>query len=171
MSAIIEARGPVIEALRRYDPGLRVRWSHEKKCWAVDAPFTHPNPNVIPKPIKFQRIGNGDYWIETLLPEYSERNIQYRDRRYVVCWAKRVTHRLLDAIVKRDGQRFKRGIVGVFDKNQADTAAGKRKEATFAKGERVYAAWDRFKFDRRKLGAGAEDGTGVSIKGMNMEAE
>ncbi len=167
MSRIIEARGPVVEALRRYDSGLRVRWSHEKKQWAVDAPFNLPNPNVIPKPVKFYRIGSGDHWVETLLPEYSERNIQYKDRRYVVCWVKRLTPALVPAIARRDAQRNKKGLVGVFDEDLAARTAQKKTEEKQSREARVYSGYDRFKFDLRK-NPNAEDGTGVSIKGMKL---
>lgn len=173
MSRIIEARGPVVEALQRYDPGLRVRWSHEKEKWAVDAKFDLPNPNVLPKPVKFFRVGAGDFWQEVLLPEYSERNIQYTDHTYVVCYAKKVDWPLLWAIVNRDSHRHKNGLVGMFDQEMATRDAVKSKKQKHATSERVYAAWDRFRFDLRK-NPNAEDGTGVSIKGyerQKLEAE
>ncbi len=163
---IIEACGPVVEALKRYDPGLRVRWSHEKKKWAVDAKFFLPNPNVLPKPVRFLEIGP-DQWLETLLPEYSERNIQYRDHTYVVCWARKVDWPLLRAVASRDAQKFKKGLAGALDQEMASQAIAKEKTAKSVKDERVYAAWDRFKFDRRK-NPNAEDGTGTSIKGMKL---
>lgn len=159
----------MVAALKRYDSGLRVRWSPEKRCWAVDAPYSVPNPNVIPKPVKFYRIGNADHWVETLLPENSERNIQYRDKRYVVCWAKKITMALFNAIARRDSHRYGKGAVGLFDAELAKQDAKKSADTKRRKDERIYAGWDRFKFDLRR-NPNAEDGTGVSIKGMNLEA-
>lgn len=156
----------MVDALRRYDPGLRVRWSPEKKKWAVTAPFNAPNPNVIPKPVRFVRVGTaGDFYEEVLLPENSERNIQYRTRTYVICWATRLTPALIPAIAQRDSHRSKKGLVGLFDQEIAATDARKKKELRARTDERVYAGWDRFKFDLRK-NPNAEDGTGVSIKGV-----
>lgn len=165
MSRIIEARGPVVAALKRYDPGLRVRWSHERKRWAVDAPYAEQTaPAAIPAPVRFERIEDGSHWVARLLPEYSERNIQYRDRRYVVCWATRLTRDLVGAIARRDSHRVRRGLVGLLDEDMAVRDAEKAKTERRTTQDRVDAGYDRFKFNLRK-DPNAEDGTGVSIKG------
>jgi hypothetical protein len=168
MPRIIEASGPVVAALKRYDPGLRVRWSWEKRKWAVDAPFAEStDPRAIPKPVRFEQVDGTGHWVARLMPEYSERNIQFRDNRYVVCWAKRLTPALVSAIAKRDSHRVKKGLVGLFDRDQAERIDEKKKATRRATDERVYSGWDRFKFDLRK-NPNAEDGTGVSTKGMKL---
>lgn len=169
MSRIIEARGPVVEALKRYDPGLRVRWSHEKKKWAIDAPYNIPNPNEIAKPVKFYRVGEGDHWLETLLPEYSERNFEYKDKRYVVAWAKKVTWSLLQAIANHDTYRHRKGAVGMLNDELKARDTKKAKDFKSRRDDRVYEGWHQFKHNLRR-NPNLEDGTGTSIKGMKWEA-
>lgn len=159
------ARGPAVAALQRYDPGLRVRWSHEKGKWAVDAPYGN-GPVALPPPVRYERIGDTNQYVEHLMPEYSERYIGFKDRRYVVCFAKTVDWPLFSAIVQRDSHRQSKRAVGLFDKVMREQQEAKARQEQYERSERVYQGWDRFKFDRRKLGPGAEDGTGVSIKGM-----
>ena len=167
---IIEARGPVVAALKRYDPGLRVRWSHERKQWAVDAPFAeNTDPRFIPKPVRFEKIedGEGEHWVARLMPEYSERSMQFRDKRYVVCWAKNLTREILGAVRRCDSHRPGMGnLVKLFDHEIVMAEESKKKSRIAATDERVYTAWDKFKFHLRK-NPNAEDGSGVSIKGKN----
>lgn len=162
---IIEARGPVVDALKRHDPGLRVRWSHEKREWAVDAPFKVPDNAWMVPPVFFERVGNTDNYIEHLLPEYSDRNISYQDRRYVIVWSKTVDWRLYRKIVNLDSHKMQGGMVGQYRRNFHRGEAEKKEEERKRKDERVYAAWDKFKYWQRKT-PWAEDGAGVSIKGM-----
>lgn len=162
---IIEARGPVVDALKRHDPGLRVRWSHEKQAWAVDAPFKMQSNEWMVPPVFFERIANSDYYIEHILPEYSDRNISYKDGRYIVLWTRELDWRLYRKIVSLDSHKMNGGMVGQYRRNFHKGEADKKYAEGKRKDERVYAAWDQFKHFRRK-NPWAEDGTGVSIKGM-----
>lgn len=168
MSRILLARGPAVEALRRYDPGLRVRWSHEKQKWAVDAPLIKGGDTieVLPPPVRYERVGEGDQFVEHLLPEYSERKMQFKDQRYVVCYSKTTDWPLFSAVVQHDGHRHRKGMVGLFDDTLKQDEAAKSKQEQYERSERVYAAFDRYKHITRKMGANAESGAGVSIKGM-----
>lgn len=171
---IIEARGPAVEALKRYDPGLRVRWSWQKQCWAVDAPykFTDKDPrHFLLPPVRYERVGDkGDRFVERLLPELSDRMIEYRDRRYVVCHIRSGMldrgEQLVAAIRSKDSHRDSGRMVGQLDRHLEAQRVAKQKRAEFARSERVYEGWDRFRHSLRRAGAGVEDGAGVSIKGM-----
>lgn len=99
------------------------------------------------------------------LPENSERYIQYHSGRYVICWVKRITWNLYRAIVRRDAHRAYKGMVGMYDQANRTAAEKTYRTAESAKSERVAEAWDHFKFHQRR-NPNAEDGTGVSIKGM-----
>lgn len=153
----------------RYDPGLRVRWSHEKGRWAVDAAYRFDGANPrdwLTPPVRYERVADLDMYVEHLLPEYSERSIEFHDRRYVVCFAKHVDWRLYGAVVYRDCHRGEGQMVGAFDRSLIAAEKEKQKAAAQRKDERVYLGWDLFKHHQRKLGLNAEDGAGVSIKGM-----
>lgn len=167
MSRIIAARGPVVEALARYDPGLRVRWSHEKRKWAVDAPLQRVDERWCPPPVRWRESSVNGVWVQDLLPEYCERHIQHHDRRYVICWAQSVTWRLFFAMAASDTQRHRRGAVGMFDDNLRAVENARRRRDKHARDERVYEGYDRLKSYLRRT-PWAEDGAGVSIKGMHQ---
>ena len=160
---IVEARGPVVEALKKHDPGLRVRWSWEWGKWVVDAPWLAFDTSFVPPPVRYEQTSAG--WVETLEPERSERRILYADRRYVVCRCGRIDWPLYHAIVRRDGQRQKKGLVGVFDAEFEKEVKAQKRQEDARKDRRVYEGWDRFKFIHRKHPELA-DGAGVSTKGM-----
>lgn len=160
---IREARGPVVAALKRYDPGLRVRWSPEKQRWAVDAPFKLAPLEWCVPPVRFVETSQGRRRAR-LLPENSEAYIQYHSKRYVVCWVKRLDMRLVRAVIERDSHRHAGGLAQAFDRKDAENRTAQEQAAGKLKQERVYEAFDRVKYFARK-NPNAEDGTGVSVKG------
>lgn len=156
------AHGPVVDALKRYDPGLRVRWSYEKNAWAVEAPLLS-REDMLP-PVFYEQKPNGEY-IERLLPELSERYISYRDGTYVLCWVKQLKTPLVGIIAQRDQAKMHGGGMGQMKRNiQADNEH-KNRAAEKRQQERCYEAYDRFKSHARNK-PWLEDGTGTSIKGM-----
>lgn len=161
---VIEASGPWVKALKRYDPGLRVRWSYEKNKWAVDAPFKSDNPDWCTPPVAHEQLANGQ-WVERVLPFRSEKYIQYRSKRYVVCWTTHIDRRVFNAIVEKDTYRHKNLAVGRFDDAlRRDKSERDRFEAR-EKDDRVREGFDRVKHELRH-NHNLEDGTGVSIKGI-----
>lgn len=159
-----EMRGPVVEALQRYDPGLRVRWSPERKKWALDAPFLKADPNWIERPVVFEK-GLDGIWKERLLPENSERYILHRDKRYAVCYVDKVDERLLDVVTNRDTFKHKNRAQGIFDEHRTEFKEAKVKDEAERKDKRVREGFDQLKHYLRKT-PWAEDGTGVSLKGV-----
>lgn len=162
---IIEARGPVVNQLKRYDPGLRIRWSWEKKKWAVEAPVRRQD-KLVP-PVFYEPVGEGE-WIEHILPELSERYITYQEKMYVICWTKNLDTRLVDAVVKRDSNRISGNYLASIDRKIIDYYGKKKVDEAKRTDERCREAWDLMKYYARKNPT-AEDGTGVSIKGLGLE--
>lgn len=158
---IIEARGPVVDALKRYDPGLRVRWSFEKKKWAVDAPLK--DRRDIAPPVFYERLP-GNQYIEHLLPEKSERYINYHSGRYPVCFAVKLNKALLPAIAQRDQVRMRGAFVGKYVEGLRQERDFKERGREKRADERAREGYELLKFIQRK-NPGFADGAGVSIKG------
>lgn len=130
---IIRATGPVADALRRYDPELDVRYSWERRRWAIV--FRTRRPDLIPKPVVWTETEAGP--AESLAPEYSEAYISYKTKTYPAGYVKRLGWPAYENIVNSDTQL--RGSV-----------AGKLKELE-EKREKEYAAQkkDRYKEARK----------------------
>lgn len=158
------AQGSGVAALKRYDPTLRVRWSFEKKAWAVDAPYKKFDAQFLPAPVRY--VQSGTIVEEKLLPELSERRILYRDKRYLVCATKVLDRRLLYAVVAHDTHRNKRGAVGTFEDLRKEEKEQESREAARRKDERVYGAWDYYRYLNRKHEDG---GAGISTKGIKWD--
>ncbi len=148
MSRVICASGPVVEALRRHDHGLRVRWSFEKKKWAVEAPIRRGD-GLVP-PVVYERVGQTDQWMECLMPELSDRYISFHDGRYIVCWSEILDWRLYHAVVLADTSRMRGGIVGEHRRAMADRQEAGLKARRARADERSYLAYDKFRFLNRK---------------------
>ena len=164
---IIEARGPMVEALRRYDPGLRARWSWEKKTWAVDAPLKRHDSGWMLPPVRYEATPQGV--IEHLMPELSDRYIEYHGRRYTVCWARHLDWRLYWAIVGRDSHRMQGGAAGEFVKRWKEREQAQRIKDAKLRSDRAEQAFDRLRFLNRTRPWADPIGGGISTKGMRLE--
>lgn len=159
------ARGPWVDALRRYDPGLRVRWSWEKRKWCVDAPAKTMDSKLLVPPVWFERIGDSDSWVEHTLPMASDKYISYHSHRYIICWSPHVDRRLYEAIVKRDGHRMRGGFVGELNRNLHARNEAMFKEREKKSKELAYGAYDYYRFLNRKHPEMEPETTGISMKG------
>lgn len=146
MPRIIAADGPVAAALKRYDPDLRVRWSWERKAWAVEAKVKH-RYGIVP-PVFFLRDDASGLWNERLLPEHSDRYICYRDSTYIILWAKVLDARVLQAVVDRDSNRVggEDGLVDHFDADVRRVQWERDASEHTLVSERSREAYDRLRF-------------------------
>ncbi len=101
---VIRATGAVADALRRYDPNLEVRYSWERKSWAIA--FRTRRPDLIPPPIKAVPLGmtSMDGFVEELLPEKSEAYISYRTKTYPAAYVKRLSWKTYEGLISSDTQ-------------------------------------------------------------------
>lgn len=101
---MIRATGAVADALRRYDPNLDVRYSWERKAWAIA--FRTRRPDLIPPPVKAAPVGmtTMDGFIEELLPEKSEAYISYRTKTYPAAYVKKLSWHTFEGLIKSDTQ-------------------------------------------------------------------
>ena len=95
---IIQATGPVAEALRRYDPDMDIRYSWERQCWAIA--FRTRRPDLIPPPVRSTVTAAG--FVDTLLPEKSEAYISYRTKTYPAAYVKRLSWHTFDRVIASD---------------------------------------------------------------------
>jgi hypothetical protein len=162
---IIEARGPVVEALKRYDSGLRVRWSFEKQKWAIEARVMNGRRDKLLPPVTWERVAETDQWREKIMPELSERYISFHSGTYVIGWVKEITPSLLRMVRSKDQAQMAGGAKGQLYANLRATRDEREKVVVKRREETTYAGWDYMKF----LGHNKPwlaDGTGISTKGI-----
>jgi hypothetical protein len=91
----------VVAALKRYDKNLDVRWSWQKRMWAV---VTRPlRPDLIPAPMKWVQTATG--WMEGRLPEKSEAAVSFRTKTMPVGYVKHLSWDLVRQIIETDTWR------------------------------------------------------------------
>lgn len=95
---LIRATGAVAEAMRRYDPELDVRYSWERRQWAIV--YRTRRPDLIPPPVKNIHTEGG--WLEELLPEKSEAYISYRTKTYPAGYVRRLGWSAYERLIQSD---------------------------------------------------------------------
>lgn len=91
----------VVAALKRYDKNLDVRWSWQKRMWAI---VTRPlRPDLIPAPMKWAHTAGG--WVDERLPEKSEAAVSFRTKTMPVGYVKHLTWDLVKQIATTDTWR------------------------------------------------------------------
>lgn len=146
MTLIFE-NGPVSKALRTYDPNIRVRWSWEKRKWAVEAKAKRGK--MILPPVFYEPVqGFKDLYRESLLPEKSDRYIQYHDQYYVICWARKLNWALYHKIVRMDVHRHNNERMAVNERMRDIFAAEDAGKEKFAKKQKDVAemAYDKYRW-------------------------
>lgn len=98
---LIRATGAVADALRRYDRNLDVRYSWERRRWAIT--FRTRRPDLLPKPVVFQETEGGV--VERLMPEKSEAYVSYYTRTYPAAYVDRLNWEVYQRIVESDTMR------------------------------------------------------------------
>ena len=109
---IIRATGAVAEALRRYDPNVDVRYSWERRSWAIV--FRPRRPDLIPPPVH----GEGR------LAELSEEHISYRTKTCPVGYVKKLSWNVAEKMIASDTARN-----GALAKQTAALQAGRDADA------------------------------------------
>lgn len=101
MRVVRPQRSAVVAALKRYDKNLDVRWSWQKKMWAV---VTRPlRPDLIPAPMRWAKEASG--WVERRLPELSEHALSFRTKTMPVGYVKHLSWDLVRQIASTDTWR------------------------------------------------------------------
>lgn len=91
----------VVAALKRHDKNLDVRWSWQKRMWAI---VTRPlRPDLIPVPMKWAKTAAG--WVDERLPERSEAAVSFRTQTMPVGYVKNLSWDLVRQIVTTDTWR------------------------------------------------------------------
>ena len=98
---VIRASGAVADALRRYDSNLDVRFSWERRMWAIT--YRTRRPDLMPKPVRFTETEAGV--IESRLPEKSEAYISYHTRTFPALWVSHLNWDVFKRVVESDGMR------------------------------------------------------------------
>ncbi len=111
---LIRATGAVADALRRYDPEIDVRYSWERRRWAIV--FRTRRPDLIPKPVIWTETEAGP--VESLAAEHSEAYISYKTKTYPAGYVKKLGWPAYENIVRSDTQM--RGGVASELKRMAD---------------------------------------------------
>ena len=143
MPEIVLASGGIVEALKAYDPGIRVRMSHEKKKWCVEAP--HKRPDMMVPPVVFTTIPGTKTRVESLLPWLCDRAIAFRDRMQIILWTDILTWDVYKAVVQADTQKY-RSRNELFERVE-NAEAQSAKEDRSDKETRVKEARKRFKWE------------------------
>lgn len=95
---LIRATGAVADALRRRDPNLDVRYSWERRRWAI---VHRPRrPDLIPPPVRPELTAGGI--VEHLLPEKSEAYISYRTKTYPIAYVEKLSWLAFRRLVESD---------------------------------------------------------------------
>lgn len=124
---IIRATGAVAAALRRYDPNIDVRYSWERRSWAIV--FRPRRPDLIPPPV----YGDGR------LAEQSEAHISYRTKTQPVGYVKKLNWQAVERIIAADTTR-----AGPLSKQMASMQA--QRDAGYGR-----QAKDRYKEARKYM--------------------
>ena len=95
---LVRATGAVADALRRYDPGMDIRFSPEKNRWAIV--FRTRRPDLIPKPVTWTETAAGP--VESLAPENSEAYISWKTKTYPAGYVKKLGWPAYENIVRND---------------------------------------------------------------------
>lgn len=101
MQELIRAAGPAAAALRRYDRNLDIRYSWERRKWAVTVRTRLKG--MVPPPVRYERVGG--IFVTHLLPEKSERYISFHTKTIAVAYVDHVTTSVVDQIVASDSWR------------------------------------------------------------------
>ena len=108
---VIRATGAVAAALRRYDPNIDVRYSWERRSWAIV--FRPRRPDLIPPPV----------YVDGRMAEQSEAHISYRTKTQPVGYVKKLSWQAAERIISADTAR-----VGPLAKQVAGMQAGRDAE-------------------------------------------
>ena len=141
---LIRPQGYVVDALRRYDPNLDVRWSWEKRKWAI---VVRPlRPDMIPPPVKYVKAKEGKGgWEEVVLPEKSEAFISYRTETMPVGYFEKLSWAVLGDIVENDTWRK-----GKVQRQLQKMAEQREKEQKAVAADRRRAAWKYMRWHANK---------------------
>lgn len=116
----------VKEAIKRIDPKLRLRWSKEKKSFALERKTDYRG--LLPKPVYYRRDGDGIR--ELLCPEDSERYISYHDGYVPILYTRNVDGRLIYKLHLSDSFRHGRRFVkAIEDAEEGAQIEQERKES------------------------------------------
>lgn len=92
----------VVATLKRYDRHLDVRWSWQKRMWAI---VTRPlRPDLIPAPMRWAKTEAG-VWTDERLPERCEAAVSFRTKTMPVGYVKHLSWDLVRQVIGNDTWR------------------------------------------------------------------
>ena len=98
------------EELQRYDPYLRIRWSYQRKKWAVDRKAQGRSQIFLP--IKYTP------WGYKKLPEHSDISICYRNQTINIFYTPHLDRRLFLALFEMDSFRWGKRFVSKLEESE-----------------------------------------------------
>lgn len=134
---VLRATGAVADALRRYDPDIDVRYSWERRQWAIV--FRTRRPDLIPPPVRPVMTAGGV--VEELLPERSEAYISYQTKTFPAAYVPKLSWNAMDSIVASDTRLNGSVRRQMRDLKIAREAEAKRKAKDRWKEARSYMNW------------------------------
>lgn len=126
-----------VEELRRYDPELGVRYSWERRKWAITRKVMPLMWASIPRPVRRipRRGGGAD---EVILDPRSELSLNYRNKTEVVGFVRDLNKDAVKEVLRMDGWRRGNDI----NKRIGNLEMMQEKQREFARKDRVHAAYD-----------------------------
>jgi hypothetical protein len=88
-----------VKQIQAYDANLRVRWSHDKSKWVIEAKTEIRNPSLPPA---FEWKNVGGIFAKVRIPETSDRYIGARDGYYQVLYFSKFNRAVMAALSATD---------------------------------------------------------------------
>jgi hypothetical protein len=131
--------------LKNIDPGLRIRWSYERRKWVLE--HKSPTRDALFKPVRIESLPDGQIR-EHRLPELSDRYIQYRDCYYPVAYLRKIDERIFEYLHNADmaGKDLAKHVEQVEAKEAAIKARERNNEMESVASE----AFSNLKFRERR---------------------
>ena len=144
------ARGGIVDALKRYDRGLRVRWSQELKKWCIEEKVKRKD--LLPPPVVYEPMpGVKGAFIAKKSPYGSERYIQHKTGYAPICYVDKLNWEVYDFIIKSDTNKYKsrEEFLRSSDEKFKKMKEEKNAPVKLKQEELTWNAYDKFKYLNR----------------------
>lgn len=129
-----------VRALKSFDPDLRVRWSYEQNKFIIER---KTDKRGLYMPVKYVVENNNIK--EILLPEKSDRYIQYHDGYAGILYTDKLNESLLNYLKSIDNWNSKKTLnelVNEYEKKQKDNKEKKIREEINAFSREIWDYWN-----------------------------
>lgn len=145
------ASGGIVDAIKRYDRNIRIRWSNERRKWCVEAKAKQVS-NLTP-PVWYVPVpGVKGAYTEKLKPENSDHAIAWHDGYYPIMFVSEVTWDVYHALLAQDTHRYanRDQFLDRAVRKNADAENRVKLENERERAPLVDAAYDKFKWMMNK---------------------